>query len=89
MRKILYILYESAEIYNINKSNLIETIHDNEFISKLIENYEDVGEKFDLKELNNIQLYEKGLEEIKKISLETKELEDKITSFANKINIYG
>jgi hypothetical protein len=82
-------LYESAEIYNINKSNLIETIHDNEFISKLIENYEDVGEKYDLKELNNIQLYEKGLEEIKKISLETKELEDKITSFANKINIYG
>jgi hypothetical protein len=89
LRKILYILYESAEIYNINKSNLIETIHDTEFISKLIENYEDVGEKYDLKELNNIQLYEKGLEEIKKISLETKELEDKITSFANKINIYG
>ena len=45
--------------------------------------------KYDLKELNNIQLYERGLKEIKKISLETKELEDKITSFANKINIYG
>ena len=71
LRKILYICYESAELYNLNKQNSLETINDNEFISKLIENYEDVGEKYDLKELNNFKM-----------------LEDTITQFAHKINIY-
>ena len=88
LRKILYICYESAELYNLNKQNSLETINDNEFISKLIENYEDVGEKYDLKELNNFKIYEEGLEEIKKITSETKQLEDTITQFAHKINIY-
>ena len=88
LRKILYICYESAELYNLNKQNSLETINDNEFISKLIENYEDVGEKYDLKELNNFKIYEEGLEQIKKITSETKQLEDTITQFAHKINIY-
>ena len=88
LRKILYICYESAEIYNINKQNSVETIHDNEFISKLIEDYEDIGEKNDLKELNNFKIYEEGLEQIKKITSETKQLEDAITQFAHKINVY-
>jgi len=88
LRKILYMCYESAEIYNINKQNSVETIHDNEFISKLIEDYEDIGEKNDLKELNNFKIYEEGLEQIKKITSETKQLEDAITQFAHKINVY-
>ena len=88
LRKILYKCYELVETYNINNQNAVETIHDNEFINKLIEGYEDVGEKYDLKELNNIKLYEDGLEEIKKITSETKSLEDTITQFAHKINIY-
>ena len=88
LRKILYMCYESAEIYNINKQNSVETIHDNEFISKLIEDYEDIGEKNDLKELNNFKIYEEGLEELKKITSETKQLEETITQFAHKMNIY-
>ena len=88
LRKILYMCYEAAEIYNINKQNSVETIHDNEFISKLIEDYEDIGEKNDLKELNNFKIYEEGLEQIKKITSETKQLEDAITQFAHKINVY-
>ena len=88
LRKILYMCYEAAEIYNINKQNSVETIHDNEFISKLIEDYEDIGEKNDLKELNNFKIYEEGLEQIKKLTSETKQLEDAITQFAHKINVY-
>ena len=88
LRKILYICYQSAEIYNINKQESIETIHEKDFISKLIEDYEDIGEKYDLKEKNNLKLYEEGLEEIKKITLETKNLENLITNFAQSINIY-
>ena len=88
LRKILYICYQSAEIYNINKQNSIETIHEKDFISRLIEDYEDIGEKYDLKEKNNLKLYEEGLEEIKKITLETKNLENLITNFAHSINIY-
>ena len=88
LRKILYMCYESVEIYNMNKQNSVETIHDNEFISKLIEDYEDIGEKNDLKELNNFKIYEEGLEQIKKITSETKQLEDAITQFAHKINVY-
>ena len=88
LRKILYICYQSAEIYNINKQESIETIHEKDFISKLIEDYEDIGEKYDLKEKNNLKLYEEGLEEIKKITLETKNLENLITNFAHSINIY-
>ena len=88
LRKILYICYESAEIYNINKQDSVETIHEKDFICKLIEDYEDIGEKNDLKEMNNLKLYEEGLEEIKKITSEAKNLEDIITKFAHDINIY-
>ena len=87
LRKILNLCYEVAEVYNINKQNSVETIHDNSFLSKLIENYEDVGENYDLNQLNNIKVYEKGLEEIKKITLETKQLEKDINQFAQKINV--
>ena len=88
LRKILYICYELAEIYNINKQKSIETINDNEFINKLIEDYEDVSEKNDLRELNNIKKYENGLDEIKKITGEIKELENEIIQFSHKINVY-
>ena len=88
LRKILYICYELAETYNINKQKSIETINDNEFINKLIEDYEDVSEKNDLRELNNIKKYENGLDEIKKITGEIKELENEIIQFSHKINIY-
>ena len=88
LRKILYICYELAETYNINKQKSIETINDNEFINKLIEDYEDVSEKNDLRELNNIKKYENGLDEIKKITGEIKELENEIIQFSHKINVY-
>ena len=88
LRKILYICYDCAETYNVSQQKKVETIHDSDFIDNLIEGYEDVSEKNDLKEMNNIQTYEKGLEEIKKITLETKNLENTITQFAHKINIY-
>ena len=88
LRKILYICYELAETYNINKQKSIETINDNEFINKLIEDYEDVSEKNDLKELNNIKKYENGLEEIIKITGEIKELENEILQFSHKMNVY-
>ena len=88
LRKILYICYELAEAYNINKQKSIETINDNEFINKLIEDYEDVSEKNDLRELNNIKKYENGLDEIKKITGEIKELENEIIQFSHKINVY-
>ena len=88
LRKILYICYELAETYNINKQKSIETINDNEFINKLIEEYEDVSEKNDLRELNNIKKYENGLDEIKKITGEIKELENEIIQFSHKINVY-
>ena len=88
LRKILYICYELAETYNINKQKSIETINDNEFINKLIEDYEDVSEKNDLRELNNIKKYENGLDEIKKITDEIKELENEIIQFSHKINVY-
>ena len=88
LRKILYICYELVETYNINKQKSIETINDNEFINKLIEDYEDVSEKNDLRELNNIKKYENGLVEIKKITGEIKELENEIIQFSHKINVY-
>ena len=88
LKKILYICYELAETYNINKQKSIETINDNEFINKLIEDYEDVSEKNDLRELNNIKKYENGLDEIKKITGEIKELENEIIQFSHKINVY-
>ena len=88
LRKILYICYELVETYNINKQKSIETINDNEFINKLIEDYEDVSEKNDLRELNNIKKYENGLDEIKKITGEIKELENEIIQFSHKINVY-
>ena len=88
LRKILYICYELAETYNINKQKSIETINDNEFINKLIEDYEDVSEKNDLRKLNNIKKYENGLDEIKKITGEIKELENEIIQFSHKINVY-
>ena len=87
LKKILYLCYEAVESYNISKQKNIETIYDSEFLSKLIENYEDVGEEYDLQQLNNFKAYEKGLEEIKKITLETKQLEDEINQFAKKINV--
>ena len=78
LRKILYICYELAETYNIKKQTSIETINDSEFINKLIEDYEDIGEKNDLRELNNIKKYENGLEEIKQITNEIQKLENEI-----------
>ena len=88
LRKILYICYELAEIYNIKKQTSIETINDSEFINKLIEDYEDIGEKNDLRELNNIKKYENGLEEIKQITNEIQKLENEITEFSRKVNVY-
>ena len=88
LRKILYICYELAETYNIKKQTSIETINDSEFINKLIEDYEDIGEKNDLRELNNIKKYENGLEEIKQITNEIQKLENEITEFSRKLNVY-
>ena len=88
LRKILYICYELAETYNIKKQTSIETINDSEFINKLIEDYEDIGEKNDLRELNNIKKYENGLEEIKQITNEIQKLENEITEFSRKVNVY-
>ena len=88
LRKILYICYELAEIYNIKKQTSIETINDSEFINKLIEDYEDIGEKNDLRELNNIKKYENGLEEIKQITNEIQKLENEICEFSRKVNVY-
>ena len=88
LRKILYICYELAETYNIKKQTSIETINDSEFINKLIEDYEDIGEKNDLRELYNIKKYENGLEEIKQITNEIQKLENEITEFSRKLNVY-
>ena len=88
LRKILYICYELTETYNIKKQTSIETINDSEFINKLIEDYEDIGEKNDLRELNNIKKYENGLEEIKQITNEIQKLENEITEFSRKVNVY-
>ena len=88
LRKILYICYELAETYNIKKQTSIETINDSEFINKLIEDYENIGEKNDLRELNNIKKYENGLEEIKQITNEIQKLENEITEFSRKVNVY-
>ena len=88
LRKILYICYELAETYNIKKQTSIETINDSEFINKLIEDYEDIGEKNDLRELNNIKKYENGLEEIKQITNGIQKLENEITEFSRKVNVY-
>ena len=88
LRKILYICYELAETYNIKKQTSIQTINDSEFINKLIEDYEDIGEKNDLRELNNIKKYENGLEEIKQITNEIQKLENEITEFSRKVNVY-
>ena len=88
LRKILYICYELAETYNIKKQTSIETINDSEFINKLIEDYEDIGEKNNLRELNNIKKYENGLEEIKQITNEIQKLENEITEFSRKVNVY-
>ena len=88
LRKILYICYETFIIYNVDIQKTVEIIHDNEFIDKLIGDYEDVGEKNEIKELNNIKKYENGLEEIKKVTSETKLLENEIIQFAHKVNIY-
>ena len=88
LRKILYICYELAETYNIKKQTSIETINDSEFINQLIEDYEDIGEKNDLRELNNIKKYENSLEEIKQITNEIQKLENEITEFSRKVNVY-
>ena len=88
LRKILYICYELAETYIVKKQTSIETINDSEFINKLIEDYEDIGEKNDLRELNNIKKYENGLEEIKQITNEIQKLENEITEFSRKVNVY-
>ena len=37
-------------------------------------------------DINNINIYEKGLEEIKKIAQETKKLQDKISQFVYTID---
>ena len=87
LRKVLSIIYECSEIYNPNnKRTITETIHDSEFLSQL-NNNEISDEENEIEDINNILLYEKGLEEIKKITKETKQLQDKISQFVYKINI--
>ena len=86
LRKLLYVIYECSEIYNPNnKRTITETIHDSEFISKL-NSINNSDEENDIENINNIKLFEKGLEEIKKIAKETKNLQDKISQFVYKIN---
>lgn len=85
LRKILYILFECCLIYDPNnKIKNTETMHDSEFLGKLINSYE---ESDDIEDIANIQAFERGLEEIKQITRETKQLKDKISSFASKINL--
>ena len=85
LRKILSILFECCLIYDPNnKIKNTETMHDSEFLGKLVNSYE---ESDDIEELANIQAFQKGLEEIKQITRETKQLKDKISSFASKINL--
>ena len=82
LKKALSIIFECNEIYGPNnKRTITETVHDSEFLSKL-NNYEDSEENCE----NNIGMFEKGLEEIKKVTNETKQLKDKISKFAYKIN---
>ena len=86
LRKILFVLYECSEIYNPNnKRTITETVHDSEFIARLYKIDSDVDNESE--DINNIRMYEKGLEEIKKITQETKQLQEKISKFAYKINI--
>ena len=92
LRKILTIIFECSGVYNPdpeNKRTITETIHDSEFLSRLNNNYEDTDDDNDFEDINNIRMFEKGLEEIKKISKETKQLQDKISYFAYKINATG
>ena len=92
LRKILAIIFECSGVYNPeneNKRTITETIHDSEFLSRLNNNYEDTDDENDFVDINNIRMFEKGLEEIKKISKETKQLQDKISHFAYKINVTG
>lgn len=87
LRKILSICFECALIYDPNnKIKNTETMHDSEFLGKLINSYEDSDENV-YDDINNIKIYEKDLEEIKKITKETRQLKDKISQFANEINI--
>ena len=91
LKKILRIIFECNEIYvHNNKRTVTETIHDSEFLSKL-NNYDDSEENCenDIEKINNIEMFEKGLEEIKKVTNETKQLKDKISKFAYKINFAG
>ena len=88
LKKALSIIFECNEIYGPNnKRTITETIHDSEFLSKL-NNYEDSEDNCenDIEKTNNIEMFEKGLEEIKKVTKETKQLKDKISKFAYKIN---
>lgn len=85
LRKILSILFECCLIYDPNnKIKNTETMHDSEFLGKLVNSYE---ESDDIDEIANIQAFERGLQEIKQITRETKQLKDKISSFASKINL--
>ena len=87
LRKILSICFECALIYDPNnKIKNTETMHDSEFLGKLINSYEDSDENV-YDDINHIKIYEKDLEEIKKITKETRQLKDKISQFANEINI--
>ena len=90
LRKVLSIIFECCEIYNPNnKITITETIHDSEFLSRL-NNYEsDDNFKNDIEGIKNIKIFEKGLEEIKKVTKETKLLQDKISQFVYKINVEG
>ena len=88
LKKALSIIFECNEIYGPNnKRTITETIHDSEFLSKL-NNYEDSEDNCenDIEKTNNIEMFEKGLEDIKKVTNETKQLKDKISKFAYKIN---
>ena len=90
LRKILGIIFECADIYNPNnKRTITETIHDSEFLTKLNYNFDDSDDEKEIENINNLKMFEKGLEEIKKITEETKQLQDKISQFALKINITG
>ena len=85
LRKILTILFECCLIYDPNnKIKSTETMHDSEFLGKLVNSYE---ESDDIEEIANIHAFERGLEEIKQITKETRQLKDKISSFASKINL--
>ena len=91
LRKVLSVIFKCAEIYiPNNKRTITETMHDSEFLSKL-NDYEDSEDNYEdsIERMNYIKIFERGLEEIKKVTKETKQLQDKISKFAYKVNAIG